>query len=350
MSAYRRQAFTLLPAAKPPWRAFGASVTIQVALLAVMLVLPLLMPEQLTFAKRHVVTMLAAPPIVEWKPQPKPLEPVKVKPEIVREEVEQPPVVAVNVEPQAVVPRFTAPVLRPSVAPRRKPSEEPSAGNLLPDLKPTKLVGSSAMPTIKRPREEVQTGGFGDPHGVLAEGRPDKTPNINRLGSYDLPVGLGYGNGTGGARGARGAVASAGFGNSVAIGGGGNGSGRGGNGGGGGGIRVGSFTPVSMPTEALKPRTQTAESPLQPVEILFKPRPVYTEAARQMRLEGEVLLEAVFTASGQVRVIRVVRGLGYGLDEAAIAAAQQIRFKPASRAGQPVDTTGIVYISFQLAY
>jgi len=47
---------------------------------------------------------------------------------------------------------------------------------------------------------------------------------------------------------------------------------------------------------------------------------------------------------------RIVRGLGHGLDEAAVRAAQQIRFKPARRDGQPVDFPAVVHIVFQLAY
>jgi TonB family protein len=86
------------------------------------------------------------------------------------------------------------------------------------------------------------------------------------------------------------------------------------------------------------------------VEILAKPRPAYTEDARRQRIEGEVLLEVLFTASGQARVLRTVRGLGHGLDESAIAAAEAIRFRPAERAGVTADSTAIVHIVFQLAY
>jgi TonB family protein len=50
-----------------------------------------------------------------------------------------------------------------------------------------------------------------------------------------------------------------------------------------------------------------------------------------------------------VRVINVIQGLGHGLDNNAIRAAQQIRFKPAQRDGQPVDSTATVHIVFQLA-
>jgi TonB family protein len=86
------------------------------------------------------------------------------------------------------------------------------------------------------------------------------------------------------------------------------------------------------------------------VEVTYKPNPAYTEEARNLKLEGEVLLEVEFLASGQLRVNRVVRGLGHGLDETAVAAANKMRFKPASRNGQAMDSTAIVHVVFQLAY
>jgi hypothetical protein len=46
----------------------------------------------------------------------------------------------------------------------------------------------------------------------------------------------------------------------------------------------------------------------------------------------------------------VVRGLGHGLDEAAIAAANKMRFKPAQRMGQAIDSTAVVHVVFQMAY
>jgi TonB family protein len=88
----------------------------------------------------------------------------------------------------------------------------------------------------------------------------------------------------------------------------------------------------------------------KPVEILVKPRPDYTDEARKQRIEGEVLLRVLFTSTGEVRVQEVTRGLGYGLNENAVRAAENIRFKPAQRAGQAVDSTAIVHIVFQLAY
>jgi TonB family protein len=58
----------------------------------------------------------------------------------------------------------------------------------------------------------------------------------------------------------------------------------------------------------------------------------------------------MFNANGTLHVNRVVRGLGHGLDEAAMAAANKMQFKPALRFGQPVDSTAVVHVVFQLAY
>lgn len=85
-------------------------------------------------------------------------------------------------------------------------------------------------------------------------------------------------------------------------------------------------------------------------EILMKPRPAYTDEARRLRIEGEVLLEVLFGASGEARVIRRIQGLGHGLDESAIAAARAIQFRPAKRGESAVDSTAIVHFVFQLAY
>ena len=62
-----------------------------------------------------------------------------------------------------------------------------------------------------------------------------------------------------------------------------------------------------------------------------------------------MILRVTFTATGQVVVQGVVHSLGHGLDEEARRVAQQIRFRPATRNGQPVDSTTTITISFQLA-
>jgi TonB family protein len=87
----------------------------------------------------------------------------------------------------------------------------------------------------------------------------------------------------------------------------------------------------------------------RPVEIVFKPTPEYTDEARRGRIEGIVTLDLEFTAAGDVRVLRVVRGLGHGLDEAAERAALRIRFTPAQSDGRAVDSRATVHITFRLS-
>jgi TonB family protein len=95
---------------------------------------------------------------------------------------------------------------------------------------------------------------------------------------------------------------------------------------------------------------RTAAAPAASVaQILEKPRPAYTEEARRLQIEGEVQLEILFGASGQIHILRVVRGLGHGLDENAAQAARTIRYLPARKDGRAVDSTATVHIIFQLA-
>ena len=105
-----------------------------------------------------------------------------------------------------------------------------------------------------------------------------------------------------------------------------------------------------MTTSTPAPKTHVEEKPsATPVEVFYKPVPVYSQEARQLHLEGEVLVRVTFGAAGNLRVEQVVRGLGHGLDESALRAAQQIRFRPAKRNGEPYDSTALVHIVFELA-
>ena len=232
--------------------------------------------------------------------------------------------------------------MKPATAKKDTPTPDaPGLKNIFVEKKPTS-IGSSAIPTIQKPREQVQTGGFGDPNGVPANPNSHGSPNIAVKGAFDLPPGPGYGNGTGGAKGAKGVVASSGFGNGTAA-----GSTNGG--GHTGSVQTGSFGAANVAAPPAAKQTAVAAR-TEPIEIISKPRPVYTKEAKDKKIEGDVVVQVVFLASGQVQVQRVIRGLGYGLDEAAEAAARQIQFKPARQDGQPVDFAGNVHITFQLAY
>jgi TonB family protein len=85
-----------------------------------------------------------------------------------------------------------------------------------------------------------------------------------------------------------------------------------------------------------------------PVEVLFKPSADYTHEARAMGIEGEVVLEVAFGASGDVSIVRIVNRLGHGLDETAARAVAGIRFRPATRDGVPVAVRTLVHIEFRL--
>jgi len=101
--------------------------------------------------------------------------------------------------------------------------------------------------------------------------------------------------------------------------------------------------------EAPSARAKVVTTPFEGIEILNKPKPVYTEEARRLRIEGTVQLRVVFEAAGQIRVVGVVKSLGHGLDEAAVQAAEAIRFRPARRDGHPVDAPAVIQIQFQIA-
>ena len=331
----------ILPERRTRWDLFGASFGVECLVIGILVVIPLLMPQRMDAVRRYVITpMIEMPHISAWKPQPKPrIIPVKrevarVMPKPVPQPIEVP-------KPKFIDPVVTAPVARRMTARKNSPLPQIEVAKVF-DHNPVISTGSSALPTLQKPRAAVQTGGFGDPEGVPYTGKVRQAPNINVAGSFDLPPGPGQGNGTGGAKGARGVVASAGFGNGVATGGpGGSNHGT---------IQQAGFAnQAAVPTAQHERRTETASTD-KPVEVLYKPRPAYTAEAKAKRIQGEVLLQVVFTSSGTVEVQKVVKGLGYGLDASAEEAAREIRFHPAERGGQPVNFPAVVHIDFELAY
>jgi TonB family protein len=109
-------------------------------------------------------------------------------------------------------------------------------------------------------------------------------------------------------------------------------------------------TAMAKPVVAAAPMQQATAAPaMTSIEVLSKPAVQYTSEARQLRIQGDVILRVTFTASGQVVVQSVMSGLGHGLDEEARRVAQQIRFRPATKNGQAVDSTTTIHITFQLA-
>jgi TonB family protein len=95
-------------------------------------------------------------------------------------------------------------------------------------------------------------------------------------------------------------------------------------------------------------RIELTLATLRPPRMILRPPPGYSEEARKARPEGTVRLAGVVGVDGTLRDIRVVTPLGMGLDEAAIAAAQQWRFEPGMRGGVPVPVRVTLEINFRL--
>lgn len=345
-TAYRGFQLGLLPERKINKRALATAYGLVALVLLIVINLGLIIPEKLQLVQYHVTELIPMPSL---RPEPKPIKVVKpeVHPKLL-------PAVKLPVfeQPKLIVPREVRreapkPVEAPKVVVNqfKAPELKVAVGGARPQLVHTgDFSGSSQKPTVNAAVEKVQTGGFGDPNGLKGEGKQGAKLYAAQAGGFDMPVGPGQGNGSGGAKGIKGTVASADFGNGIATGGKGDGRSNG------QGVATGGFGSEQVVHGGPKIAPVDSGPASTPVEITFKPNPVYTEEARSLRLEGEVLLEVNFSANGTLHVNRVVRGLGHGLDEAAIAAANKIRFKPALRAGQPVDSTAVVHVTFQMAY
>jgi protein TonB len=136
-------------------------------------------------------------------------------------------------------------------------------------------------------------------------------PNIGMANAPNVGVSMGNGNGNG-----------LGSGN-------GNGLGPGSGGNTGGGVRqVGGG--VSAPT------------------LLFKIDPEFSEEARKAKMSGLVLVGLIVDEKGNATRVHVIRGLGMGLDEKAVEAVRQYRFKPAMENGKPVKVEVDVEVNFQI--
>jgi TonB family protein len=304
----------LLPQPKINYSTLFIAFVSQVMLIAGLVHVGVIKPgsSSVVVEKRLVYTPLVSTATLPARPQPK----IKAyEPTVVAELVIPKHLPAVHpslLEPPKLEMKAKAPVLT-------------DAPIFLPKLAPQVQIGAFA-PTKEKstlskslPSEQVQTGGFGDPNGVKSHGDGKSQVTISSLGSFDMPSGPGYGNGTGGVHGKAGIVSPSGF--------------------------------DAKPDASIS--SAVVHSPVhesgKPVEILGRGRPDYTEEGRKLGIQGEVLLRVRFTASGQVSVLSVVQGLGHGLDEQAERAAEKIRFKPAESNGQRVDSIAIVHVIFELA-
>jgi TonB family protein len=346
----------LLPEPKLGWNWVGVSAIVQIGGLIFLVLLPLLFPDPMKTGIHFINVELSnpvteipvapppAPPKIKTatpkvEPKPEIVEPVKLNPQqphiftnLAPPKVVQPKVEKVEVKVPDMAPVFDQAKIDVKENGPKRPKD---------DVKVGMMTGSAAPATVKAPVDKVQTGGFGDPNGLAGKGDPNHAATINRLGSPALPGGEGYGNGTGGKNGIAGTVASTGFGNGTATPP--SGSGK-------KGVVVASGFGDNAAAEPAKKKTQATGPADNPPELLDKPKPEYTAEGRSLKIEGDVVIDLVFLANGTIQINRVASGLGHGLDESAVKAAQSIRFKPAKRQNEPVDFPARVRIEFRLAY
>ena len=198
-------------------------------------------------------------------------------------------------------------------------------------LTPQIIPPNPEPPKISNPKLPVPMTVYGDPKalppnmkGPIGDPRGIQGPPSSGPGSGD---GIGTGKGTGVGPGDGGGV----------------GPGRGGNAGGGNFDLGGGRGPGGSGGVMDMGRDGVGR-----IVILYKEKARYTEEARQNKVQGTVVLSAVFTSDGRVTQVRVIRGLPDGLTEKAIEAAQKIKFQPATKSGQAVTVRGQLEFTFNL--
>jgi len=87
---------------------------------------------------------------------------------------------------------------------------------------------------------------------------------------------------------------------------------------------------------------------MKPPVLIYRVEPEFSEEARHAKFQGTVLLRIEVGIDGRPRNFRVIESPGLGLDQKAIAAVEQWRFRPASRSGKPVASTAVIEVHFQL--
>jgi TonB family protein len=289
-------------------------------------------------------------------PTAPPPPPVKIKlPDLPRITPPEPPKIEVKLD----TPKIQMPKIEPKVEPKPIQMEAKVDLPTVKAAKPSVILApqpkaamTAAMPaqdsSVKPSTQQVH---LGETFGVTPNQNASRPATVAAIGNpygglqgpavapHGVVGSTGIGNGlkAGSNAGVVGKVASAGL--------------PGGTGTATSGSPVGHVGSVGIPAAVTAAPVQQAAATPQytSIEVLSKPAVQYTSEARQLRIEGDVVLRVTFTAQGHVVVQSVMSGLGHGLDEEARRVAQQIRFRPATKNGQAVDSTTTIHITFQLA-
>jgi TonB family protein len=295
-------------------RSFGSGILIECALIAAVVIVPLFFIKPIEAVREYaVMPLMITDPVIKppvpkviktnFVPKPKPQVP---KPALV--ELPQPKL-------EVAAPKVYTPVKSSPIILRKKAevAEVPQIAKTI-DQPILATIGLDIAPALTKPREVVQTGGFGagDAKSTKGGGSPHGNSTVN-AGFSD-----GGGDGTS-AHNRSGVVNGSGF----------------------------DHATVAM---AAKTEQPAVVRHIKPIVITLKPRPTYTAEAKEKKIEGDVVLKVIFLSTGEVRVENVVDGLGFGLDGAAESAARNIKFHPAEDDGRAVDFEATIHVTFALAY
>src|SRR5579864_6596476 len=162
--------FSVLPRWKMPWSEFVLSYGSQAIVIAILVWIPVLHPEVMEGPKKdyHAIELVPTPVPVNHEPQrqlppPKPVIVAKLDPPPAALKLSAP-----RPQPKPKVEDAPAPEVK--IAEKKLETLPPATAPVMPKVIRTNLfsTGSSAPQTTRKPPEQVQTGGFGDPNGVPA--------------------------------------------------------------------------------------------------------------------------------------------------------------------------------------
>lgn len=335
--------FGLLPEPERNVASFLTSSAINGAILGVLLIIGMTARHviQQQYEQTELIVPSQPPPPIKVKPpvmpkMPPPPQTPKLEMEAPKIQVQQPrPPEPKPVQMEAKVALPAVKAARPQIilAPQPKaaftaamPAQNPQVHPSTAPVHLGQTFGVTPNPNASRP---ATVAAIGNPYGGMQG--PAVAPH-GVVGS----TGIGNGLRSGSNAGTVGRVASAGIPRATGT------------------ANTGSYGRVAsagIPAATAAPvmRQQQEQVRSTSLEVISKPPVEYTSEARALHVEGDVILRVTFLASGQVVVHGVVHGLGHGLDEEARRVAEQIRFRPATKDGRPVDMTTNITISFQLA-
>jgi TonB family protein len=349
-----RTRFGLLPEPESNPASFLTSCIINGAILTLLIVFGTVANHQLELRKMEsteIVFPTTPPPEIKVKVKVPPQPKMPPPPEVKVAKLEAPKITKPKIEPK---PELKLPMVKEAV---KLPTIASAKPQIVLAPQPKAALATAAAPALTpQAHPKVEEVHLGDLNGVKPNPNATRPATIAALGNpyggmkgdSKAPQGVvgstGIGNGTrsGSNAGSSGKVASAGIP-------GGNGSSTvGGNGGGNARVAAAGIAGVAAPSPAGVAAAPPEPKTTPPV-LLSHAEPEYTSEARQLKIQGDVVLRVTINTDGQMVVHSVIHGLGHGLDESAMKSAPTYKFRPATQNGQPVPYTTNIIIKFQTA-